>query len=751
MTITLKEIVQKVAELALQRRVLEFQQRAFIPLRSYLSQFLKASSILSGRMIMADLVPPTGWIKRGFGGDNRFGLRMGPSEIGKYFASSLLNKIESSSYNNVYLPTLLNASQRSNMIGSRISTEENLLDKIRPRYGLSKAVTLPSRSQQPTERKKGAGSPRMTQPPDELPGKSKRKETGGTQRREVPRSEKSKHAKIPSISKQNKLHSSQIGSVPFAEVARYPRVLQAAIQRIIFGRFGQVNLLAGQGLSTTFARKEAGRSDSRVMPLQSYTIAADDIGGVVPQSRGRMPPWSTAEIPKSITKSTFDEAKTRPVPITSRVPIFALAHQTIARAHTGVVGDVTRYVSVLGGVVLGGIFPKASSYRQMVQRPRRIGGAKDVQVAEPAGKSSTGSTPQRMSKEILERDNTRTSPATFDTFSVVERDPLEFISALIRSGYPVPFGTRQVVQRTISLAYRRSGALIAPRPLKGDLPLAGQSLATPQEVEIRGGHIATHSAPFTAARPILPTGVPRSIAKTPNYDLVPKNRQEDENLRREKKGRKTTTSETRRETPLFDPIASLRQTYSRFTFDSIIPKGKTGVATATLVSLPSRSVDLFSTPPRKVRSKNRRDEFFDPFRVKEGSIDLPSISQLRFMLEEHAIKGMDHARTVPIAALSQTQVGPPGTQGLHRGAMRLPHPQVAEAPRAASSAEERPTEGRSHKSLSYGKSRTGVQPLNFEEKRMIRPEQEKNETISLRDLRKKMEQIFAAELRRYGL
>jgi hypothetical protein len=189
------------------------------------------------------------------------------------------------------------------------------------------------------------------------------------------------------------------------------------------------------------------------------------------------------------------------------------------------------------------------------------------------------------------------------------------------------------------------------------------------------------------------------------------------------------------------PVANLRLAYSEYIFDNMIRRNR---ASAHLLL-----VDNQRHIPRPLAQRGRRSAAISEHRMLDGSMPLPSITQLQVMLANHSARKTGSVGGA-IALLSRDQIiaSPnPGTPTGRRAALYKSPPLVVNSapghgiePRGTNSAKS-PTRSEDMEKARFGSSKPNT---NTKRESSYKP-------LTLRELRKMMEQIFRDELKRYGL
>jgi hypothetical protein len=190
--------------------------------------------------------------------------------------------------------------------------------------------------------------------------------------------------------------------------------------------------------------------------------------------------------------------------------------------------------------------------------------------------------------------------------------------------------------------------------------------------------------------------------------------------------------------------SGLRQLYSTFTLENLLHKRRPGVAATTLLA-PNNIAprNLLSAPPSS-QLRSRKDSRLDPFRIMDGSLDLPNVTQIASILTNHAVRGMVTALTTPVHAPATTTSG----SNSRRPRSRQSHVQDSKLRTEPFSTISRADNDGQH----YSSSRTGdIYRRGHEPTLLSGTTVERSTKLTLRELRIMMEQIFQEELKRYGL
>ena len=198
-----------------------------------------------------------------------------------------------------------------------------------------------------------------------------------------------------------------------------------------------------------------------------------------------------------------------------------------------------------------------------------------------------------------------------------------------------------------------------------------------------------------------------------------------------------------------NPVARLQNTYSKYILHNMLGKER-GASSRILIGDKDYSMRLLSAPGRKFNSKGVKNEVTLIRKMRDGSIDLPLMSQLQGILTNHVIHKTNEGSSGSAAMLSYRQVLSlqiPSMPSVFRSSM--PHQSFARAGTIGYiSAGEQPTATPAFKTRELEKqtprhdNRYGGSSTRLEKT---------GKGLSLRDLRKMMEQIFQEELKRYGL
>lgn len=203
-----------------------------------------------------------------------------------------------------------------------------------------------------------------------------------------------------------------------------------------------------------------------------------------------------------------------------------------------------------------------------------------------------------------------------------------------------------------------------------------------------------------------------------------------------------------REQYLASPVAGLQQTYSQYAFHRLVRSSKGGSSIA-LVRSPLQSDPLISPPDGKALQKRNKGNAVSLRRMKDGAIDLPLIAQLQVMFANHFV-GKRGATTGTTSTLSLGEVltssVPPDP--VHSNLKGRYHTSIREDNDILSYREKN---GMAFADASVLRKRELKQGHGRDDRSASSRQEKPDKGISMRDLRKKMEQIFQEELKRYGL
>jgi hypothetical protein len=202
-----------------------------------------------------------------------------------------------------------------------------------------------------------------------------------------------------------------------------------------------------------------------------------------------------------------------------------------------------------------------------------------------------------------------------------------------------------------------------------------------------------------------------------------------------------------REHYLIKSIARLRQIYSQYAFNRIIRRPQN--SSSTVVGSTAPSVSLISTSTVRTQSRNNKNNPARLGKLKDGSIDLPAISQLQVMFANRVIPQLASSEAISAVTLSLGKVlsSPVPPALLHRNT-RSQYATLKDENKVLGFG------GTNARGLDepspFRKGDFRKQDSRKDQSGSSRPEKS-DKDLSLRDLRKKMEQIFQDELKRYGL
>lgn len=727
--VTFVEAVEMLAELSLQIRALEAQQHFLAILKSTMLPNFSTPDLFRASMINVDLTHKLNDMRIALSRGSRLALQKLPSELANYHYTTDLNRLRGSlTYNDLFLPNLLYNSPPVKSIGGGIfsSATRGKSKEIGSGDGLGEPTSL-SAGNRSTQESKVLGI-------DE----TRRKTMRSAQDFE-------RSTRFLPIKKITDLDSSGTGSLTPQEVLRIPGILQAAVQDVFSGKFGQVNLLARTRSSGKYKEKAMSPAAS-FLPLQSYIMPAGDTETGKTHGTKQTGKIPVLKLASTRTKLTNKESRAIHVPYISKLPISTIAHRTITGLHAASVGKATLNVPALWEAVLRGIFPGVK-LNNLVKGPTNLEIAGDGKINKPVDESPRSSLNLHvMAIEGLTRGFPNVSQADSNT-PAIEPDPIKFVSSLLLARRSVALRTGSVMTRAFGTAYATSRRPAA-HTVQRHLSRGEADLVRPREVELSTGQSMTNSHSPEAVEGIPRTGLAPSLADATRKDLSSELR-EDDRLRRKKRDGELTHFDTKRDNAGFTPAASLRQVYSRFTLDRIVRRGKGGAAAAMLVNLQKTPGNLLSVPPRRVESRNRRNMQFDPMNRADGSLDLPQVSQLRAMLAEHVIRRMNSSLTTPMVALAHPI--PQSSSRLHRGLTRYTYQQITKVQEDGFSGYRSSPTVRQNSSSSSRQNESGDRRFGSEVRSVTVDTAKKDDNSSMRDLRKKMEQIFQEELKRYGL
>lgn len=690
--VTVFETVEMLAALSLQNRGLEAYRRFLAILKPTTSTQIQTPDHFIAGKISLEFINKMNQMRLTYSLENRLGLQKLRTELANFHYASDINRIrESFAFNSVILPNLLYAS-----LVRRI--DDRILSSV---TGKSIATEFGNEHSGETllhQENRRIDSTVKTDPKSpsiSLELRSRKSEASATSdmRTQPIRAARELEGKFLPLERGTDIETFGAGTSTMQEVLKVPRILQAAVQAI--GKWGQIKLQARTPSSGKFKVKDSPRVE-RFFPLQSYIMTPGE--AATGQTHGMK---QKGDVPSRISSSRSEPTKRVKVPGTPKSPIFTIAHRTIAGLSGASAGGMALSVPALLQLAMREIMPAASRKGQAAKELPELGTTRETWINKHTDESPrSGLNLHVVAIEGLTRGFPRLSQADSST-SAIERDPLKLISSINMARQAVALQTGDVMMRAARSAY-----MIGASKTDSVRPRAAESI----------GLASIHSR---EEEPIAAAKFAQSSLDGTSKDN--------------------------------SAAASLQQAYSSFTLDNLIRKRKGGVVAAMLLTLRKSPGNLVSMPPRKVESRNRREKDLDPKKLVDGSLELPHVSQLRAMLAEYAIRRIDSGLMTPIAAFAQQHASPPSTAGLRRAMTRQSYPQNQKKQEDIHSAyRSSPTAGHSNSSSSrYSESNDRHIGRDVRSVSVSTPERSNN--LSLRDLRKMMEQIFQDELKRYGL
>jgi hypothetical protein len=222
--------------------------------------------------------------------------------------------------------------------------------------------------------------------------------------------------------------------------------------------------------------------------------------------------------------------------------------------------------------------------------------------------------------------------------------------------------------------------------------------------------------------------------------------------------------ESKEQQPLVNPVTRLQREYSNYILHNVIYKAGKDQSILLAAARPSQSKPLLSTTKTTIGMREREADvrksssrYADMAKLDNSSINLPVVSQLQVMFANQYADNSDH-HINSLALLPQRQIlSSPIPQALV--AQRLGTSFGSTAGKQVSTISTNETNGKmlnerpsSTLTRESTESRFGQDSSSSRSRSATKIEQEDtNKGLSLRQLRKMMEQVFHEELKRYGL
>jgi hypothetical protein len=441
-----------------------------------------------------------------------------------------------------------------------------------------------------------------------------------------------------------------------------------------------------------------------LLPLASYVSDSKDLAAAV-----RSKP--VVSMPSRIAKDTSNRMIRRPskttiTPSISDIFSRVIDSLSVTAAHDSGSEPILNAVPIALNSIIprGWIIMRTAAAGRIQMSP----GTSEIAIM----KADPGNLPQR----YTESDGSERA----EYMTHARDDLLGIVAALPSSSSAVVKKVTDAVSQSIQSAYKLQAA-------------------SRRSIDYQPGQVQTTFSRYPAtrrgAKPAIPPDIP---GKIPQADRSAE--EYGEEARRMMKNASPSQSENTTNQSLDNAISSLQQTYSKYVFGSMVRRTKGG---ASLLIIQNQS--QMPLPPVQ---RSRKSLTASERRMLDGSSALPNVTQLQVLLANHASNKTGNANG-SIALLSRDQIisAPVPATGLVR---RTGVPQSASSKVYNASGQN--VDSRDNiriKSSPVGQGTEGSSlsrhsPVSTRKAPTYKP-------LSMRELRKMMEQIFRDELKRYGL
>ena len=515
--------------------------------------------------------------------------------------------------------------------------------------------------------------------------------------------------------------SSQIELLSAQDVMKMPSILRSIVAKISSKRYPLLTSLVLPNMPITSLKKTP--IDTRFLKegaslLQNYATAGED-DRTYNVRRGSPEPWRQAKLPriKKIPPGKTDATTSGAAIIPARLAIDT------------VLSSVLRLSNILGPLKLR----KAASLLSPPSLHRMLF------YANVLAKTSSLDKVVNANASVQSGERSRALSPVSTVRPVDEMNPLEFISLLNSSSLLVGQNAKEALAQSIrkvnlqsSISHQLSKAKYGPLVEKVNI----------------GSYRANKRSRTRSDEPAeLGTTQPKlaGVLLEDSNKTIQKKSQVDSHKNNNEPG---TSNVNIGERLTVNSVARLQKTYSKYIFHHIIGKDQRGTS-SILIGGQDRSMRLLSGPGRKINSKNVKDADTIMKKARDGSINLPLISQLQGILTNHVIYKTKGASTGSATALY-------GGQVLYSPVSPAPivsrrNMSYQSLQRAGSTGHDKSRE-QSTATSAFKMQERGKQSTGHNDRPVSSTRSEKiDKSLSLRDLRKMMEQIFQEELKRYGL